>query len=532
MEMRPNLTEKKYDRPTYPQLGHIYPGDYYEELPFSDYINTNQKIPSEKKIFDIRDFGARPEKDLLNTEAFLAAAAACEKAGGGVILVAGGSYCMGTIYIPSDTTLFIAADSEIRASRNADLLVSKNPEGIIDYGTESSEGSFVRVKDASNVTITGGGRISGSGEWYVYEPRELPARSPFPVTKLPRRDQAAEINTIPDTIRYYYRQRIRYAEDKYNEGKETLKRPSYMVWIQNSTNILIENIILHDSMTWTFNADCCDDIIIRNVVIDDNRHVANTDGFDITGCTDVTIQHCFVSCADDGICLKNPAHTRRTMKNIVISDCTVVSVMNAFKIGTGTVHDIENVLVTDCVFCMPDIYPGSVSGISIESCDGSNIKNIVVKNIEMKNVACPLYILLNMRNESRDSYTDEVGENHYWGGSICDITICDINAQEVELPSIITGFETYKKDGTVVRRAVSNILVENFDVKYRNNDEIIEIPQKIEEFLTDYPESNAHGDVDAYGIWSRHTDNLMLKNIEVVPRKNNTRKMICSYDAK
>ena len=110
--------------------------------------------------------------------------------------------------------------------------------------------------------------------------------------------------------------------------------------------------------------------------------------------------------------------------------------------------------------------------------------------------------------------------------------ICDIKAQEVELPSIITGFETYKKDGTVVRRAVSNILVENFDVKYRNNDEIIEIPQKIEEFLTDYPESNAHGDVDAYGIWSRHTDNLMLKNIEVVPRKNNTRKMICSYDAK
>ena len=55
-------------------------------------MNLSIKIKNfqkEKKVFDIRDFGARPEKDLLNTEAFLAAAAACEKVGGGVILVAG-----------------------------------------------------------------------------------------------------------------------------------------------------------------------------------------------------------------------------------------------------------------------------------------------------------------------------------------------------------------------------------------------------------------------------------------------------------
>ena len=527
-----NNLQSGYDHPTYPQFGHVYPGDYYEKLPFSDYIDPNQKIPSGKKIFDIRDFGAKPEKDLLNTKAFLEAAKACEQAGGGVILVAGGSYCMGTIYIPSNTTLFITADSEIRASRNADLLVSENPEGTIDYGTESSEGAFVRVKDASNVTITGGGRISGSGEWYVYEPRELPARSPFPVTKLPRRDQAAEINTIPDTIRYYYRQRIRYAEDKYQEGKATLKRPSYMVWIQDSTDICIENVILHDAMTWTLNVDCCDEVTIQNVVIDDNRHVANTDGFDITGCTDVTIQHCFVSCADDGICLKNPAHTKRTMRNIQICDCTVLSVMNAFKIGTGTVHDIENVTVKNCVFCMPDLYPGSVSGISIESCDGSHVKNVLIENVKMNNVACPLYILLNMRNESGDPYTDAVGENHYWGGDIRNITIRNIHAQDAELPCIITGFLAHKKDGSPVRRAVSNIRVENFYMKYRDNEEIIEIPQEIEEFLTDYPESNAHGDVDACGIWSRHTDGLTLENIEIIPRSCNTRPLVRNYDAR
>lgn len=114
-----------YDTPTYPELGNIYPGDYYEALPYDEFIDKNQKLPEGKKVFDIRDFGARPEKNLLNTEAFLNAAAACEKEGGGVILVAGGSYCMGTVYIPSHTTLFIAADSEIKASRNVDLLLAK-----------------------------------------------------------------------------------------------------------------------------------------------------------------------------------------------------------------------------------------------------------------------------------------------------------------------------------------------------------------------------------------------------------------------
>ena len=165
--------QNTYDIPTYPELGNIYPGDYYEALPYDEFIDKNKKLPEGKRVFDIRDFGARPEKDLLNTEAFLKAASACEKAGGGVILVAGGSYCMGTVYIPSHTTLFIAADSEIKASRNVDLLLAKKKEQIDDRKGESSEGAFVRVKNAEDVTITGGGRINGSGEWYVYEPKSF-----------------------------------------------------------------------------------------------------------------------------------------------------------------------------------------------------------------------------------------------------------------------------------------------------------------------------------------------------------------------
>ena len=49
-----------YDTPTYPELGNIYPGDYYEALPYDEFIDKNQKLPEGKKVFDIRDFGAIP----------------------------------------------------------------------------------------------------------------------------------------------------------------------------------------------------------------------------------------------------------------------------------------------------------------------------------------------------------------------------------------------------------------------------------------------------------------------------------------
>ncbi len=520
----------EYDIPTYSGLGNVYPGDYYEALPFEQYINKDQLVPRGERVFDIRDFGAVAEENRLNTEAFWLAAKACEEQGGGTILVAGGSYLMGTVWIPSNTTLFIAADSEIVAAKNVDRLIGPGRELFEHEDNKPDHGVFVRIRNAQNVRVTGGGRISGNGEWFVHEPRELPSLTPFAVTALPRRDQKKEINTVPGTIRYFYRQRIRYSEDKYKEGKENLRRPACLVWVKESRNIVFDNIILHDSMAWTLNLDCSSDIVIKNMVIDDNRHVANTDGIDVTGSSNVSIEHCLVSCADDGIVLKNPMDTERAMEHIRVKDCAVITVMNAFKIGTETGNDISDVLVEDCHFCMPDIYPGSVSGISIESCDGTNVKDVIVRNITMDKIVCPLYICLNKRNRYKDPYTDEVGANRFWGGSISNITIENIKAVDAEVPSIITGYEAEKNDGTKVRRAVTNVIVRDFNVAYRDNQEVVAVPETFDEFLHDYPESNAHGDVDAYGIWARHVDGLALERIHVEPRSCNTREKIKYYD--
>ena len=515
------------ERIAYPELGKIYPGDYYTSIPYGEYLTSSQPLPEGLPVFDIRDFGAEPGEQL-NTEAIRKACEACREAGGGVVLVDGGCYRSGTVRLSSHTTLFITPGSTLMASRNPDDLITRI-EGTQDFGDESSGGSFILAMDAEDVCITGGGVIHGQGEWFVHEPRKKPALEPFPVTMLPTREQAGEINTVPGSVRTFYRDRIRYAEDKYGEGKPVLRRPSAMVWLLRCTRVRVENIVLRDSMCWTLHPEACDGVLIRNTVIDDNRHVANTDGIDISGCSHVEVDHCFVSCADDGLCIKNPVSTGRSSEHLYLHDCTVLTVMNAFKIGTGTRHDIRHVVLENCVFRMPDIYPGSVSGISIESCDGSHVEDITVRGIRMEKIQCPLYIVLNRRNGAHEPYSEDP-DAPYWGGSVSSVRICDIEAADAELPAILTGYTDVTKAGKPVRKAISDIGIQNYRVTYRDNQEILHLPAAFDEFLTEYPESNAHGDVDACGLWIRHADHVLLENIQITPRSVNSREKIRLYD--
>jgi len=103
--MAGGLNVAQLDRPTYPQFGHVYEGDYYPHIPYEEYIDKNQPLPEGEKIFDIRDYGAVPDDGLVYTEEINRAARACEAAGGGVLLVTGGTFVTGTLRVPSHTTL-------------------------------------------------------------------------------------------------------------------------------------------------------------------------------------------------------------------------------------------------------------------------------------------------------------------------------------------------------------------------------------------------------------------------------------------
>ena len=310
----------------------VYDGDFYKDIPYSKYINYNLNLPLENAVF-IRDFGAKPNDTSINNSKYINnAIEKCSNNGGGIVVVDGGNYTSGTIYLKSNVVFYIAKDSSIVASHNTD-----------DY----TDNALIYADNCENIGVVGPGKICGEGNFFSLAPHLPPKTEPFTKTL-----------DVWD-LRQEYRKRIRFPhKSKYG----------YLIFIKNCNRVKFYNLILENAAMWTVNVNSSNDVNVSNIVINNNRHIANTDGIDICGSSNVIIKNCFVSTADDGIALKNNMSVatsgddglkiknnldvacKRGMSNVYIHDCEVVSCTNSFKIGTETSLDISDVTVENCKF--------------------------------------------------------------------------------------------------------------------------------------------------------------------------------------
>ncbi len=468
----------------------VYKGDFYEDIPIKKYINSSLRLPLYDAVY-IRDFGAKPDDVTVNNAPMInTAIASCHKNGGGIVVVDGGNYTCGTIYLKSNVVLHIVDGSSLVASHNSE---------------DFTENALIFAENCESVGIVGAGKICGEGNFYSLKPHLPPKTEPY--------------NNALDVwdMRQEYRKRIRFPhKSKYG----------FLVLFKDCNHIKLYNLLLENSAMWTVNINSSNDVNISNVVINNNRHIANTDGIDICGSSNVVIQNCFVSTADDGIVIKNSHKittsgsdglkvktnfdtvSPRGMSNVYIHDCEVVSCTNSFKIGTETSLDISDITVENCKFYLTDIYPAGVSGIAIESCDGAKISNVSIDNIQIDSMACPVFIRLNNRNGDNKNELDGRGE-------IKNISISNVKAQKTEIPVMIMGIPKQKP---------SDITLSNFDMRYADGKDYFDFRIKIPEQEKEYPECNRFRNINAYGIFVRHAENVALKNFKVLPRKNTHRK--------
>lgn len=476
----------------------VFDGDFYEDIPYSKYINDNLYIPLDNAMY-IRDFGAKPNDATIDNATYINNAIdSCNKSGGGLVVVDGDAYSTGTIYLKSNVVLYIAKDSSIIASHDT---------------SNFTENALIYADTCENIGIIGPGKICGEGNFFFLKPHLPPKTEPFEKTL-----------DVWD-LRQEYRKRIRFPhKSKYG----------YLMLLKNCSKVKLYNLILENSAMWTVNVNSSNNVNISNLVINNNRHIANTDGIDICGSSNVVIKNCFISTADDGIVLKNNMSIstsgddglkiknnldvccKRGMSNIYIHDCEVVSCTNAFKIGTETSLDISDVTVENCKFYLTDIYPAGVSGISIESCDGAKVSNVNISNIEMDSIACPLFIRLCNRNGDNKSELDGRGE-------ITNISIKNIKAQNIEIPIMIMGIPNQK---------ICDVNIKNFNLEYADGKDYFDLRFKIPEQEKEYPECNRFRNINAYGVFVRHAKNIKLENIYVKPREKTHRNFKKIIDCK
>ena len=461
----------------------VYDYDYSSYFPKDNYIKQ-QPLPTEN-VFDIRDYGACV--DFEDNAPYIQRAIDDASRASGTVLVSGGEYVTTTVFLKSNVTLFIDYNSALCSNKTG---VGYNHKGII------------HADGAQNVMLTGGGSVKGNGEYF--------GRKPLLDSNVTEHSEYIDVIEMRKTARA----QIRFAhESKYGGA----------VYIKNCTGFTADNFIIENSAHWSFRIENCDGVGISNFVINNNRHVANADGFDIAGTGNISINHCFVSTADDGICVKNAIWlgNNKAISNITVRDCEVISCANSFKIGTETTYDISNVSVEDCRFFMTDIYPGTVSGIAIESADGARVHNVKVNNIVMDRVTCPVFIRLCNRNRAAEVDAESANAVEFGKkkekassapkdtfdgkGEVFDICISNITATNAEIPTIIAGYRQKGKTSYV-----SNVTLQNFEVFYAPYKEVYDKRAFIPEYADVYPEAWRFRNLPAYGIWARHVKGLKL----------------------
>lgn len=292
---------------------------------------------------NVRHYGAAGDGGTSDTAALQAAIDACCQVGGGTVWVPAGRYVTGTLFFHDNITLHLDAGAMLLGSQDpADYPILPNRwEGV----EQPSHAPLIAGDRLKNIAIIGRGVIDGRGEpwWEAYWKKAL----------------------------VYPRPRL--------------------IGFTGCRDILIENITLVNSPSWTINPVRCENVNIRGVTIVNPADSPNTDGINPDSCRLVRISDCSISVGDDCIAIKSGTQDeqealRTPCQEIAITNCTLERGHGGIVIGSEMSGRVENVVVSNCVFI------GTDRGIRLKSRRGRGgiVENVRVSNVIMDRVLCPI----------------------------------------------------------------------------------------------------------------------------------------------
>jgi parallel beta-helix repeat protein len=445
---------------------------------------------SQKKTFNILDFGAQPDGTTYCTFAIQNAIDEANLNGGGTVLVPAGRYVTGVIHLKSNVELHLA--------ENAFLLATTQR---IDYGPRDASALIVATNQ-KNISITGKGEINGQGKELLKDIYTM-----------------LQNGSLDDTEWQTYNPWHQMRPEERNRPK--------LIYLHGCENIVVKNITIKNGLCWIQDYRNCSNILIDSIKVESNVFW-NNDGIDLTDCKDAIVSNCIVNSDDDGICLKS-SDRNRLCENITITNCTVRSSASAIKFGTASWGGFKNIKVRDI-----KVYDTYRSAIAIESVDGGILENIDVRNIEARNTGNAIFIRLGHRN--KDSVYSKVS----------NIYIRNI---KVEVPKNKPD-AGYPMEGPLLRyphnlfpssitgipgHPVKDVTLENIEIVFGGGadknvaffsiDSLTKIPEK----ESNYPEFSMFGELPVWGFYVRHVEGLQMKDIRISCKEDDFRQA-CIFD--
>lgn len=423
---------------------------------------------AEPRVFSPLQFGAKGNGKDLDTQAVNAAVDRCFQQGGGIVYLSPGTYLCGTVQLKSNVTLYLEAGATLLGSKEISDYTAMSG-GTSTHGDTGSR-HLIFARDAENISITGPGTIDGQGESY-WKPSGIPP--------LPPADAWADVIARS------------YAE----KGE----RPSPMIEFVGCKWVRVEDCRIRNASSWTMRFVDCEEVQVRGVSIRNPVYGHNTDGIDITGCTNLFISDCSIDTGDDTICIKSQAPyggQPRLTKNIVVTNCVLTTCSNGFKIGTATEWGVENITFTNSIVYNNEVdYKYRVvSGIALEAVDGGWVDGVTISNIRMQRTRTPIFIRVGDRTHPFPS--EKRG--------IRGISIDNVHAESSVLASSITGLP-----GAEVRDvSLSHLTLEN---SFPCRPEWV--GRAVPDNANGYPEARMFGMLPCSGLYVRHVRDLRVRDV-------------------
>ena len=425
------------------------------------------------QTYNVEEYGAKADGKTNCAIAIQKAIDRCSKNGGGKVELSKGVYLSGTIELKSNVSLDISHSSTLKAI--ADSSAFRFVKSSIVSRTDLNPWkAFIYADSQVNVRICGGGTIDGSGE------------------------ESCFVNKIGDSP----------------------DRP-YGLLLINCSNVVVENLNMRNSAFWMQRYFSCTGVRVSHLNVFNHANM-NNDAIDIDSSNDIVVGDCIFDSSDDAIVIK--AEGNNPSKNIVISNCIASSFASAIKLGTGSIGGFENIVISNIVIrhskskTMHHPYKvwGGLTGIDIVCSDGGELRQIMISNITMEDVLCPIHVRLGNRlGGNVPKFKGTLG-NKTPDFVFEDVAISNVMARNVgPIPVVVAGFEGHPVKGVTLK----DITVHNGTAGTEKD--IATAPDWI---ATGYPGISMYKThLPVYGLISNFTENFRVENFRAFPAKDEPR---------
>jgi polygalacturonase len=309
------------------------------------------------RTFTLTDFGAIADGKTTNTEAFKAAIAAVEKAGGGKLVVPRGVFRTGPFSLCSSLDLHLEAGAIIQALDTFAALGLPDPASLTTQAEADSAFRPARPliggERLHDVALTGPGTIDGNGQhWWDWSERAA----------------------------------------QHQHGRLFIRRP-HLIAMRGVTRLHVADLTLSNSSMFHLVPSDVTDLTIERVKIRAPYNAPNTDAIDPGPGSRFWIHDCDIDTGDDDIVIKSGG------SDILIENNTIRH-GHGISIGSPTANGVHNMLVRNCTF------EGTVVGIRIKSMRGAGglVENIRYTDIRMTNVENAIVLQLDYSDGNRPNF--------------------------------------------------------------------------------------------------------------------------------